>query len=61
MTQMENRDELQLKYIKTLLDDMSLEQLCKFFIDTMNRDLDDLDDDELVEEVKNFVPELFND
>ena len=38
---------------------MSNEELRQFFIDTQNRELSDLDDDELLEEVEQYAPELF--
>ena len=37
---------------------MSNEQLRQFFIDTQNRELGDLDDIELVKEVKHYAPQL---
>ena len=53
-----NRDQLQEAYIQWDLNQMSVEDLKQFFIDTQNRELGDLDDDELVEEVKDYAPEL---
>ena len=53
-----NRDELQQKYIEWDLEQMNHGDLIKFFIDTQNRELGDLDDDELVEDVKQFAPHL---
>ena len=35
---------------------MTLEDLKEFFINTQNAELDCLDDDELVEEVKHYAP-----
>ena len=52
------RDQLQENYILWDLNQMSNEDLRQFFIDSQNRDLGDLDDDELVEEVKQFAPQL---
>ena len=37
---------------------MSVEDLKEFFIATQNRELVDLDDDELIEEVEQYAPEL---
>ena len=37
---------------------MSVEDLKQYFIDQQNLHLNDLDDEELVEEVKDFAPEL---
>ena len=53
-----NRDQLQEAYIQWDLNEMSNDQLRQFFIDTQNRELGDLDDDELIEEVEQYAPEL---
>ena len=53
-----NRDQLQEAYIQWDLNQMSVEDLKEFFIATQNRELNDLDDDELVEEVEQYAPEL---
>ena len=54
-----NRDQLQEAYIQWDLNQMSNDQLRQFFIDTQNRELGDLDDDELIYEVEQYAPELF--
>ena len=54
-----DRDWLQERYIQWDLNQMSNDQLRQFFIDTQNRELGDLDDDELLEEVEQYAPELF--
>ena len=53
-----DRDQLQEAYIQWDLNEMSNDQLRQFFIDTQNRELGDLDDDELIEEVEQYAPEL---
>ena len=53
-----DRDELQQKYIQWDLNQMSVDELKQFFIDTQMRELGDLDDDELIEDVKQFAPQL---
>ena len=53
-----NRDQLQERYIQWDLNQMTVEDLKKFFIDTQNRELGDLDDEELIEEVGQYAPEL---
>ena len=54
-----DRDWLQERYIQWDLNQMSNDQLRQFFIDTQNRELGDLDDEELIEEVEQYAPELF--
>ena len=56
--QLMDRNELQESYIQWDLEQMTNEDLEKFFIDTQNRELGDLDDDELVEDVKQYAPHL---
>jgi len=53
-----NRDQLQERYIQWDLNQMTVEDLKQFFIDTQNRELGDLDDEELIEEVEQYAPEL---
>ena len=53
-----DRDQLQEAYIQWDLNEMSNDQLRPFFIDTQNRELSDLDVDELIEEVEQYAPEL---
>ena len=55
-----DRDELQQKYIQWDLNQMSVDELKQFFIDTQMRELGDLDDDELIEDVKQFAPQLID-
>ena len=52
------REQIQEKYIQWDLDQMTLDDLKDFFIVTQNRELNDLDDDELVIEVKQYAPQL---
>ena len=56
-----DRTQLQLDYIRAQLDDMSVEELAEFFIETMDRDLNDLDDEELENEVSAYYPQLLQD
>ena len=56
-----DRTQLQLDYIRAQLDDMSVEELAQFFIETMDRDLNDLDDEELENEVSAYYPQLIQD
>ena len=53
-----NRDELKKKCIEWDLNQMSLEDLKQFFSNTQNAELDCLDDDELIEEVKQYASQL---
>ena len=52
------REQIQEEYIQWDLDQMSIDDLKDFFIVTQNRELNDLDDDELVIEVKQYAPQL---
>ena len=52
------REQIQEKYIEWDLNQMTEEDLRDFFIVTQNRELNDLDDVELVKEVKHYAPQL---
>ena len=52
------REQIQEKYIQWDLNQMTEEDLRDFFIVTQNRELNDLDDVELVKEVKHYAPQL---
>ena len=52
------RKQIQEKYIHWDLEQMSVADLEEFFVNTQNMMLDDLDDVELVKEVKHFAPFL---
>ena len=53
-----NRDQLQEAYIQWDLNQMSVEDLKQYFINMQTAELDSLDDDELIEEVEQYAPEL---
>ena len=53
-----NRDQLQETYIQWDLNQMSAEDLKQYFINMQTAELDSLDDDELIEEVEQYAPEL---
>lgn len=52
------RFQIQEEYIQWDLNQMTEVDLRDFFIVTQNRELNDLDDIELVEEVKQYAPHL---
>ena len=52
------RFQIQEEYIQWDLNQMTEEDLRDFFIVTQNRELNDLDDIELVEDVKQYAPHL---
>ena len=53
-----DRNQLQERYIQWDLNEMSNDDLRQFFIDTQNRELGDLDDDELLEDIQQYAPHL---
>ena len=55
---MKSRNELQQEYIDWYLDGTSREDLEQVVATQMWDDLDMLDDDELIKEVKEYAPEL---
>ena len=55
---MKSRDSLQQEYIDWFIDGCDLKSLIEIVANQMSDDLDMLDDDELVKEVKEYAPEL---
>ena len=55
---MKSRNELQQEYVDWFVDGCDLKTLVRIVSDQMIDDLDMLDDDELVKEVKEYAPEL---
>jgi len=53
-----NRDKLQDQFIQWDLDQMTLEDLKEYFVDMQNAELNSLSDDELIDEVKQYNPNL---
>ena len=53
-----NRDQLQYGYIQWDLNQMTEDDFKRYFVDHQNAELDCLDDDELIEEVRKFAPHL---
>ena len=53
-----NRDKLQENFILWDLQQMSVDDLEKFFINTQMAELDCLDDNELIAEVRQYAPGL---
>ena len=56
-----NRDELQEAYIESIVDGMDMQTMYQFVYDTLNDTLDKYSVDELITEVEDYYPELFND
>ena len=57
---MKSRNEIQQEYICWFVHGCDLYELREIVANQMHDDLDMLDDDELLKEVKEYAPELFN-
>ena len=53
-----DRDQLQEAYIESIIDGMDHKSLWQFVYDTLNDNLDKYTVDELIEEVKDYYPEM---
>ena len=53
-----DRDELQANYINALLDGMDIKDIMRILYDVFDENLDKYTVDELIEEVKEYYPEL---
>ena len=58
---MKARNELQQEYIDWFVDGCDIKTLCAIVAHQMKDDLDMLDDDELLSEVKDYAPDLLED
>jgi len=61
MTNTIDRDSLQEAYIQTLIDGMDYKDLMRMVGDMLEENLSSYSDEELVEEVKEYYPELLED
>ena len=53
-----NRQELQRNMIDAIVDGMDMEMLCSLACDALSTTYDEYSDEELMEEVKEYYPEL---
>jgi len=53
-----DRDELQANYINTILDGMDIKDMMRILYDQFDENLDKYSVTELIEEVKEYYPEL---
>ena len=53
-----NRSELQRNMVDAIVDGMDLEMLCQLACDALSTTYDEYSDSELLEEVKEYYPEL---
>lgn len=56
-----NKQELTLAFAESLLERMSIEDLSEFFVERMCHDMQEWTMGELLEEVKEYAPELMED
>ena len=53
-----NRDQLQDSVIQPILDDMDIKTMMAILYDSMSEDYDKYSDEEILEEVKEYYPDL---
>ena len=53
-----NRDQLQDSMIQQILDDMDIKTMMAILYDSMSEDYDKYSDEEILEEVKEYYPDL---
>ena len=53
-----DRNKLQCDYVENMIDGMDIQDLCVLASDFLHGRLDDLSDNELLEEIENFYPQL---
>ena len=58
---MENRSKrevVQDDYISRIIDGMSMAELCQYMFDKLSEELDELSDEQLLEQVSEYYPDL---
>ena len=58
---MENRSKrevVQDVYISRIMDGMSIQELCQYMFDKLSEELDELSDEQLLEQVSEYYPDL---
>lgn len=52
------RDMIQDEYISHIIDGMSMQELCQYMFDKLTEELNELSDEELLEQVSEYYPDL---
>jgi hypothetical protein len=52
------REVVQDDYISRIIDGMSMAELCQYMFDKLSEELDELSDEELLEQVSEYYPDL---
>ena len=52
------RDMIQDEYISHIIDGMSMQELCQYMFDKLSEELDELSDEQLLEQVSEYYPDL---
>lgn len=52
------RDMIQDEYISHIIDGMSMQELCQYMFDKLTEELDELSDEQLLEQVSEYYPDL---
>ena len=52
------RDMIQDEYISHIIDGMSMAELCQYMFDKLSEELDELSDEQLLEQVSEYYPDL---
>lgn len=60
MSEKFSRVQLQRNYVESLVDGMDISELCMLVADMLHEKFEDLTDDELIEEVKEYQPHLLD-
>ena len=53
-----SRVQLQREYVESIIDGMDISDLCMIVSDALHEKLEDLTDDELIEEITDYYPNL---
>lgn len=55
------RDVIQDEYISHIIDGMSMQELCQYMFDKLTEELNELSDEQLLEQVSEYYPDVLED
>ena len=58
MEKRSKREVVQDDYISRIIDGMSMAELCQYMFDKLSEELDELSDEQLLEQVSEYYPDL---
>ena len=61
MASRSKRDMIQDDYVSRIIDGMSMAELCQYMFDKLSEELNELSDEQLLEQVSEYYPDILED